>query len=73
MIKLLLLVFFFTQIASKVIAKQDVGVNSSPNTTANYTYKEFSFPKRNDSLIRAWKLKQPMIHINKTNMTNSTL
>lgn len=72
MIKLLLLVLIFTQIASKVLAKQDVGVNSSPNTTANYTYKEFSFPKRNDSLIRAWKLKQPMIHI-KTNMTNSTL
>lgn len=70
MIKCLLLFLLLIQMFS---SKQIENVNNTPNKTANYTYKDFVFPKRNDSLIRAWKLKQPIIHLNKTNITNSTL
>ena len=46
------------------------GINSTPNMTANYSYNEYKFPEKNDSLIKPWKMKQPL---HKLNITNSTL
>lgn len=41
--------------------------------TANYSYNKFEFPERNDSLIKPWKMKQPLHKLNITNNTNPTL